>query len=264
MTMTEMSTNRTGVIKLWVLNLAANAAVLAVWYFWLLIPDAHGWQVAATALIAVVTVISVLWLRAGTLAWFRVAGFRGEAGIWRAYRHSLRYIPALGIWVLMFAFVAWALWGLHDYIPQFAVWIRQKLNGGPPPRNLMNDLNWLLLLVVGLVMPGLWVPIATTVAAAGVQPAHLARSRRVWKRPLYWLWFCLTVGVGVYLPYKLVRWIPDLQTIRQQAWSMGARFLLAYVIAVTAFIAVVWMVGAYTEREDAIALDSGDSFRAVR
>ena len=196
MTMTETNTNRTGVLKLWLLNFVANAALLAVAYFWLLIPDAHGWQVAATALIAAAVIASVLWLRAGTLAWFRVAEFRKDSGIWRAYRHSLRYVPALAFWVLVFAVVAWLLLGLRDYVPQFAVWIRQQLNGGPPPRNIMNDLNWLLLVIVGYVMPGLWLPIATTVAASGVHPTHIARSRRVWKRPLYWLWLCLLLGVG--------------------------------------------------------------------
>ena len=79
------------------------------------------------------------------------------------------------------------------------------------------------------------------------------RTRRVWKRPLYWLWFCLLLGFGIYLPYKLTWWIPDLQTIRQQAWSMSLRFLLAYLIGVTAFLAVVWMTASHTDREDPIA-----------
>ncbi len=252
MNTTETNTNRTGVLKLWLLNFVANAALLAVVYFWLLIPDARGWQVAATAAIAILVVFSLLWLRAGTLAWFRVAEFRKDSGIWRAYRHSLRYVPALAFWALVFVVIAWMLWGLQDYVPQFAVWIRQKLNGGPPPRNVMRDLNWLLLAIIAYVMPGVWVPIATTVAASGVHPVHLARSRRVWKRPLYWLWLLLLLGSGLYVPYKLVWWIPDVHSLRQQAWSMGLRFLLAYFIAVTAFIAVVWMAGVYTDREDPI------------
>src|SRR5262252_2312774 len=101
MTMTtDTTTNRTGVLKLWLLNLVANAVLLAVGYYWLLIPDAHGWQVAVTAFVALVTVGSLAWLRVGTLAWFRVAKFRGGSDIWRAYRHSFRYIPALAFWVL--------------------------------------------------------------------------------------------------------------------------------------------------------------------
>ena len=253
MTMTE-TTNHTGIAKLWLLNLVANAAALAVGYFWLLIPDARGWQVGASALIAVIVVALVLWLRAGTLAWFRVAEFRKQGTIWRAYRHALRHVPALGIWVLVFVLFAWMLWGLQGYVPQFAVWLRQKLGAGPPPRNIMNDLNWLLLLIVGFVMPGLWVPMATTISAVGFRPEHVVLSRRVWQRPLFWLWFCLLLGVGVYVPYKLVWWIPDLQTLRQQGWSMGLRFLLAYLIAVTAFISVVWMTALHTDSEDPIVL----------
>lgn len=251
--MIDNHTNRTGILKLWLLNLVANAALLAVWYFWLRIPDAHGWQVASSALIAVVTVGLVLWLRAGTLAWFRIAEFRKEGSIWRAYRHALRHVPGLAIWVLVFVFLAWMLWGLHGYVPQLAVWLRQKLGAGPPPRNIMNDLNSLLLLIVGFVMPGLWLPMATTISAVGFRPEHVILSRRVWKRPRYWLWFCLLLGISVYVPYKLVWWIPDLQTIRQQAWSMGVRFLIAYLIGVTGFMAVVWMTAGHTDREDPIA-----------
>jgi hypothetical protein len=246
--------NRVGIVKLWLLNIVGNAAVLAAAYLWLQIPDARGWQVAASALLAVVVVASVLWLRAGTLAWFRVGEFRKDGKIWRAYRHSLRHVPGLGIWVLVFVVIAWLLWGLHGYVPQFAVWLRQKLGAGPTPRNIMADANWMLLFMIGLGMPGLWLPIATTISAVGFRPEHIICSRRVWKRPLYWLWFCLLLGFGIYVPYKLVWWIPDLQTIRQQFWSMGLRFLLAYAIGVTAFIAVVWMTALHTDREDPIAL----------
>lgn len=254
MTMTDTTTNRAGVLKLWLLNFVANAAAAAIAYCWLLIPDAHGWQVAATAAIAACTVGLVLWLRAGTLAWFRIDDFRKDGHIWRAYRHSLRFVPAFGFWVLVFVVVAWAIWGLREFVPQTAVYLRQKLNAGPPPRNIMNDLNWLIVVIVAFLLPGLWVPIATTVAASGVNPTHLKRARRVWRRPLYWLWFCLLLSVGVYVPYKLVWWVPDLATLRQQAWSMGGRFLLAYVFALSVFLVCVWMVGIFTEREDPIEI----------
>jgi hypothetical protein len=253
--MTVTGTNRTGLMKLWLLNFVANAAVLAAAYFWLLIPDARGWQVAGSALLAVIVVVLVLWLRAGTLAWFRVAEFRKEGTIWRAHRHALRHVPALAIWVVVFLVLAWLLLSLRPYVPQFAVWFRQKLGSGPSPRNIMADANYLLLLLIGFVMPALWVPIATTISAVGFQPEHIILSRRAWKRPLYWLWFGLIMGVGVYIPYKLVWWIPDLQTIRQQFWSMGLRFLVAYVIGITAFIAIIWMTALHTDREDPIGED---------
>ena len=249
------ATNKIGVVKLWLLNLVANALVLAVGYFWLIIPEARGWQVAGSAMLAIAVIFSVLWLRAGTLAWFRVGEYRKSSNIWPAYRRSLRYIPALAFWVLCFVVVAWGIWELRTYVPQFAVWLRQKLGAGPTPRNIMRDLNWLLLLVVFLVMPALWLPIGTTVAASGVHPEHLARSRRVWKRPLYWLCFAALMAALLYVPYKLVWWIPELETLRQQAWSMAGRFLLAYVIGISAFIGAVWLAGIFTDREDPLALN---------
>jgi hypothetical protein len=253
--MTTTTTNRVGVAKLWLFNLVANAAALAVWYFWLVIPDAHAWQVACSALIAAIVVVAVLWLRVGTLAWFRVSEFRSQAGIRRAYRHSWRHVLALGIWVLVFVVLAWMLWGIYGYVPQVSVWFRQKLGAGPPPRNIMRDVNWLLLLIGGFLMPGLWLPMATTISTVGFKAEHIIRSRRVWKRGIYWLWFCLLLGASVYIPYKLVWWIPDMQTLRQQAWSMAGRFLIAYLVGVTGFIAVVWMTALYTDREDPISIE---------
>jgi hypothetical protein len=254
MIMTESATSRAGIVKLWLLNFAANGVVLVAAYFWLLIPDARGWQVAGSALLAAIVVVLMLWLRAGTLAYFRVPEFRKDGTVWRAYRHALRHVRALALWAVVFLVFAWLLLSLRPYIPQFAVWFRQKIGTGPSPRNIMADANWLLLVVVGIVMPGLWLPIATTVSAVGFKPEHIVRSRGVWKHPLYWSWFALLLGFGTYLPYKLVWWIPDLQTIRQQAWSMSLRFLLAYLIGVTAFIAVVWMTALHTDREDPIGL----------
>jgi hypothetical protein len=254
--MTATTTNRIGVVKLWLLNLGGNAAVLLAMYFWLRIPDAHGWQVAGSALIALIVVVSVLWLRAGTLAWFRVGDFRSQGTIWQAYRHSWRHVLALGIWALVFVVLAWMVWGLYGYVPQFSVWFRQKSGVGPPPRNLMRDINWLLLIGV-FVLPGLWLPMATTISAVGFRAEHIVLSRRVWKRGIYWLWFCLLLGASVYIPYRLVWWIPDLQTLRHQAWSMAGRFLVAYIIGVTGFVVLVWMTALHTDREDPITMHSG-------
>ena len=119
------------------------------------------------------------------------------------------------------------------------------------PRQLTHLASWLLWFLILVVAPALWLPIATTIAAAGFGKGTM-RSWRVLKRPVYWLWFCVLVFVGVYVPYKLVWWIPNLDDIRKQAWSMGLRFFTAYVLLITAWIALVWMVGVRTEREEVI------------
>jgi hypothetical protein len=244
-----MTAKHSGVAKLWLLNLVGNAALLNTVYYWLLLPDAHGWQVAGSAVVAVVVVFFGVWLRTGTFAYFRVAEFRDNATVWRAFRHALRHMIAQAVWAAILAALVWLLWNLRTYTPQAGVWLRQKLNAGPTPRNMTRDLNWLIVLVVGVIL-AMWLPIATTVAAAGFRLKRMARSLRVLRRPAYWLWFCVLMLIGVHLPYKLVRWIPDLSDLRRQAWSMGLRFFLAYVILITAWVALLLVVGTRVEKED--------------
>jgi hypothetical protein len=244
-----MTAKHSGVAKLWLLDLVGNAALLNTVYYWLLLPDAHGWQVAGSAVVAVVVVFFGVWLRTGTFAYFRVAEFRDNATVWRAFRHALRHMIALAVWAAILAALVWLLWNLRTYTPQAGVWLRQKLNAGPTPRNMTRDLNWLIVLVVGVIL-AMWLPIATTVAAAGFRLKRMARSLRVLRRPAYWLWFCVLMLIGVHLPYKLVRWIPDLSDLRRQAWSMGLRFFLAYVILITAWVALLLVVGTRVEKED--------------
>ncbi len=76
------------------------------------------------------------------------------------------------------------------------------------------------------------------------------RSLRVLRQPMYWILLGILIALGVCVPYKLVTWIPDLTTLHQQAWSAGLRFAAAYLIVITAFILLVWMVGERTDRED--------------
>jgi hypothetical protein len=246
--------NRGGVARLWLLNFVGNAAALTAWYFWLLVPDAHGWQVALSLLAAICILALVVWLRAGTFAYFRLAGFRDSGAVWRAFRHSLRHLIALALWAAVLAAVLWFLFWLLQYPPQFGVWLWQKLPEVlrfASPQRLAQYADWLLWLVM-LGTVAKWLPIATSIAVSGFGKRAL-RSWRVLMRPIYWVWFCILAFLGVYIPYKLVSWIPSVEDLRKQAWSMGLRFFAAYVIVITAWTALVWMVGVRAEREEATA-----------
>jgi hypothetical protein len=241
------------VFKLWLLNLLGNAAILASWYCWLQIPDAHAWQVVWTAVQALLTIAFVLWLRAGTVAWFRVSEFRTQESIGPAFRRGWRHAIPLAVWFAAFVIVAWIIIRVGNYSPQFSVWIRQKVNAGPTPRNVMRDTDWLLFLLLWVVLPAIWIPFATTIAAVGFSGAHMRRSLRVLRQPLYWLLFCVLMALAAWVPYKLVTWVPGLSTLRHQVWSAGLRFFAAYVVMITAGLGLMWVAGERTDRVDPIA-----------
>ena len=200
-------------------------------------------------------IVLVVWLRAGTFAYFRLAEFRDNGAVWRAFRHSLRHLVALALWAVVLAAVLWFLFWLRTYLPQFGVCLWQKLPESlrfASPRQLAQYAYCLLwLLMLGAVAK--WLPIATTIAVSGFGKQAL-RSWRVLIRPMYWLWACVLIFVGVYISYKLIWWIPAAgDDLRKQAWSMGLRFFAAYLIVTTVWIALVWMVAVRTEREDSTA-----------
>jgi hypothetical protein len=246
-----MTARHKGVAKLWLLNLFGNAALIAAVYFWLLLPDAHGWQVAASALLALAVVFFGLWLRTGSFAYFRVAEFRDNASVWRAFRHSIRHIIALAVWVIPLALLELGLFSLVRYTPQFGVWWWQKapaLRFGSP-RTVFHTAQWLLWIIMVLLVL-LWVPVGSTVAAVGLKLSRIARSFRLLKRPQYWLWFIVLVFVGFYVPCKLIWWIPDLETLRSQAWSAGLRFAAAYIVVISAWVALLLVIGDRLSQED--------------
>lgn len=246
-----MNAKHRGVAKLWLLNLFGNAALLAAVYFLLVLPDAHGWQVAVSALLALFVLFCGLWLRAGSFVYFRLAEFRDTAEVWRAFRHSLRHLLALLLWVILLAALVFCLFQLHRYAPQFGVWFWQKFSAlrFGNPREIYHAADWVLWIVMFLLL-AIWLPAATTVAAAGLKPSRMARAFRVLKHPAYWGWIIVLLFLGAYLPGKLVWWIPDLSTLQRQAWSAGVRFLLAYLLLISVWVGLLLVVGTRVEKED--------------
>lgn len=259
-----MTARHKGVAKLWLLNLFGNAALIAAVYFWLLLPDAHGAQVAASALLALAVIFFGLWLRTGSFAYFRVAEFRDHATVWRAFHHALKHIIALLVWMVPLALLEWGLFALLPYTPQFGVWWWQKvpaLRFGSP-RMVFHTAQWVLWIVMGL-LPAIWLPVGSTVAATGLKISRVARSFRLLQQPQYWLWYCALAFVGVYLPYELIWWIPDVDSLTAQAWSAGLRFCAAYIVVISAWVALLLVIGDRLSREDPVLIEQPKSNPAI-
>jgi hypothetical protein len=164
---------------------------------------------------------------------------------------------AVLLWLIPFVILEWCLFLLRRYAPQFGVWFWQKsgIHIGSP-RATYHAADWLLLFLSFVVLPIIWLPVASTVAAVGLKPSRMSRSLRLLKRPVYWLWYVVLLVIGAYLPYKLVWWIPDVSSLNKQAWSAGFRFALAYLLLISAWVALLMVVGSRVEKEDPEAIPS--------
>jgi hypothetical protein len=247
-----MTAKHSGVAKLWLLNLFGNAALVAAFYFWLLLPDAHGWQVAGSGLLGLIVIFFGAWLRGGSFAYFRLAEFREHAAVWPAFRQALHHLIALVIWVIPLAAAEWWLLWLRRFAPQFGVWWWQKaplLRFGSP--RAVSHVADVVLFILMALLAAVWLPAATTVAASGFK-GNVARSWRVLKLLKYWLWFVALVILGVYLPYRIVWWIPEAGTLNKQAWSAGVRFFFGYLLLISAWVSLLLVTGEFVEAEDGV------------
>lgn len=65
------------------------------------------------------------------------------------------------------------------------------------------------------------------------------------KRPVVWVALAVFMVAGLYVPWRLIWWIPKLEGMRAQAISAAARFALAGVLYVVSWV----LVGASLTRE---------------
>ena len=181
----EMNAKHKGAAKLWLLNIVGNAALVACVYFWLLLPDAHGWQVAASACWRWWSSSSECGCARDRL---RTSGLENSASTMSCGgRFVMRCDTSShwSLWVIPLAVIEWCLISLRIYVPQFGVWFWQKSPlhfGLGGPRQVYRVSNWLLWFVIWL-LPFLWLPVGSTVAAAGLKAKRMWRSLRLLKRP---------------------------------------------------------------------------------
>jgi hypothetical protein len=54
--------------------------------------------------------------------------------------------------------------------------------------------------------------------------------RRLFASPAFWLALAVFVVLGIWLPWKLIWWVPELASLKAQAASAAARFLTAHLL----------------------------------
>lgn len=173
--------------RLFALNLAGNAVLVGLMYYWLGIPDRRTWQLVASALLAAGIATGALWLHATNFRSF------GEPPS-RPIRQAMLALAGVA---LVFGIIGW-------FTSQWAV-------------------RWLLLPVIAI-------PLASGLARGRFGP-WTARGA---------LAYIALFAAGVFVPYKLVSWVPQFGSLSAQAISMTVRFTIAYLLATACLLALAW------------------------
>jgi hypothetical protein len=186
-------------IRFWVAQVLGYPVVLYLLWLWLGIPEGSALQLAGSVLLGLVIAIGLAWLLASAF--------------------EVRF-PRMLVFVVLLAGFAGVAWWLTGYADEAGNWLAAKVSIWR--RRPANPGTWALRY---------WWTVWTVflLAIFGLL-AWLAGGRRVLRRWPYWL---LCVGLlisGAWMPWKVLWWVPKLDTITAQTVSMVLRFGVAYLL----------------------------------
>ncbi len=233
---------RTATRNLWLVHLVATVVVLAGVYFWLGILDANGLQLTATALFGALLAAFAIWLEGAAFAYFRAP----DQSLGRAYRNALRHLPSLALLAIVAVALYWGMGGLLDRAPSKAAmtasWFTLHLHRPVHPALILAIITGAIRVVEWFVIPVLLLPMAAAAADVGwrgLTPRSLTLLRR-----LTFLIACpLLLLIALYAPWRLIHWTPYQGKLGLEMTSFLGRWIVAWVLFVTAWLGVTAVSG---------------------
>jgi hypothetical protein len=235
---------RSATVRIWALHLVANAMLVAGAYVWLSIGDSTALRLVATALLGVLLVTFTVWLHGSVFAHFH----HPELPQSQAYRTALRRLPLLIAVAVLAASLYWLLeWLLgRAYSPasNTASWLTLHLRRPVHPALILGIITWKVRVVEWVVVPVLLLPLIAGVAGDSGR-VSFARLRD-WK---FWIACPVLLLLAFYAPWRLMNWVPWHGGLALEMTSFLVRWLVAWLLFVTAWFAEVALACARRNAE---------------
>jgi hypothetical protein len=177
--------------------------------------------------------------------------------VFAAFRATLRRLPALVVWALLFWLVLWVLGWAGGWGRYAADWLGSlltlTLRTPVSPQGVAGVLNAILWVLAWVWAPLRLLPLAVEVSVngfGGFGSASRAAARRLFRRGRYWLDYLALLALGLWLPTVLIDWIPQVESLWAQAASLLLRFLAAYLLLVTAWLLLASLLARHRTAAD--------------
>ncbi len=223
------------------LHLIGNAALVAAASFWLLIPDAHGWQLIFAAVAALAIVFCATWLHTSTLEY---AANPAPENFRTAFRPSILRMLWLLLGIAILFLLMWYVDHLDEHRSQLAGYLYAKAPSALRPKDgsyiYYERLGVFFSIIFWFLLPTLMLP----VIAARVIGARVRAGFKTLIRWRYWLAMIVTVCVGVWLSTIVLNWKPGKSLGAQEA-SLVFRMILGYLLATAAWLTTAGLLGYF-------------------
>jgi hypothetical protein len=225
--------------KLALTHALANALLLWLGYYWLGLGEGRASALAWSALVALALVCLGSWCYGAAFLYFDPARRGAVLAAWRtALRHLLPLaLAAVLIVALYFSLDSWTM-SRDSWAAKTASWFTLKLRKPVRPASVLSAFEVVLWMVRWTVLPVLWLPMVAGVASLGWR--GFGAIGRLWRKPLYWLETPALLVLSVWLPLKLVGWIPEIAGFPLQMASFVVRAAAAYLLFVAGWLAIAF------------------------
>ena len=213
-------------------HFAGNALLLWIAYYWLGVGESTMGRLFWSALLAILITAAALWLHGSGFAFFRT----DRSALMPAFRTALRNLLPLFLLaivvVIAYGLLSW--WRDYSEQPAFktASYLTFKLRKPVKPASVLPIFNGVLWIVRWAILPVLLLPVAANIANKGWH-GFRAIFPRHW---LYWVEVIVLLVAGVWLPLKLITWVPNFSSFGMQMTSFVFRLVIGYLLFVIAWL----------------------------
>jgi hypothetical protein len=218
-------------------HLIGNALLLWLGYVWLGMNEGDRPHLAGSAAVLLAFGLGALWLHATALALFAQ---ESPASFRIAVFTALRRLPALFVLAAIVGLVYALLSYGYDAFDHAAFVIgstlTMTLRRPVPPERVLDCFHAFLWLLRWIVVPALALPLAMRL----ISETALRLTRR-WP---YWLATGALLLAAIWVPLRLLHWIPKANGFGAEAASFAARIGIGYLLFVAALLTLEFLTSA--------------------
>lgn len=210
-----------------ILHLIGDALILWLGYAWLSIPESNTTHLLWSLFVVLLFACSALWLHGTALAHFSGT----ESTFRRAAASALRHLPALVVLAIVALVVYWLVNLANSALgnPAFSLasWLTMTFRKPVSPPSVLAVFHAIIWLIEWLILPALFAPVAAAIAISGFAGFRKFGARpRLWRSiAIFVLLFC-----ALWLPMKLLEWIPVMPNFSAEMASFLVRGGIAYLL----------------------------------
>jgi hypothetical protein len=219
-------------------HLIGNALLLYIGYRWLGMGESDGPHLAASIAVLLVFIFGALWLHGTTFAYFdRAARLNFRHAALRCFRHLLPLLTLAVTAAAIYVLLAWWRDSFQHRAFVIGSYTTMTLRKPVSPSAVERWFHAFIWILRWVIVPVFFLPLAAGAALegwAGIRWHSLRPLRRV----TYWLEAAALLLCAIWVPLKLVHWVPHIDSFSGQVASLVVRLGMGYLLFIAALLSL--------------------------